>query len=325
MNVPYAGLSVSALLVSCFLLARLARPTGRVEFLLVFWLCASAQIVIAGNMLSWVGALSHMWAWALASLFVLAGIVVTLWRAPALRQLAWHKVDLPGFLALRQWWAGLPGTARLLLGPLAVTTTALGLVNLAVVLFVAPGEWDSMGYHLPRMAYYLQQGHLQAFSANDWRQEVDPKNATLLLIYTYLTSQRNENLLQLVQFCSCWIAVGTVYGISQRLGHRREGSLFAALVSALLIESLMQAVTTQNDLLLATYIGIAVYALLSFREMGQARYLVWVGMSVGFALGVRLPACSHYPPSRSWLYMLCSVGVRAEGYSAATCPTWSSV
>ena len=288
MNVPYAGLSVSALLVSCFLLARLARPTGRVEFLLVFWLCASAQIVIAGNLLSWVGALSHVWAWALASLFILAGILVALWRAPTLRQLAWHRVDLPGFLALRQWWAGLPGTARLLLGPLALTTTALGLVNLGIVLFVAPGEWDSMCKHLARMAYYLQQGHMRAFGANYWGQEVYPKNATLLLVYTYLVSQSNENLLQLVQFCSYWVAAGVVYGISRRAGYSREGSLFATFVFALLVEPLMQAVTTQNDLLLASYVGIAIYALLSFRVTQQSRYLVWTGVSIGFALGVKV-------------------------------------
>ncbi len=295
MSFLYAGLSLAALLASCFMLTRLSKPAGRVEFLLTFWLYASIQLIVLGNLLSLAGVLSQLWAWTLVCLLVLVGILATLWRVPGLRQLAWCKVSLPGFSSLGRWWFGLPRTSRFLLGPLALTAAALGLANLSIVLFVAPGEWDSMCYHLPRLAYYLQQGSLRPFDANYWAQVVHPKNATLLLLYTYLVSQRNENLLQLVQLSSYWVAIATVYGISRRLGYSREGSLFAALVSSLLIEALMQAVTTQNDLLLATYIGIAIYALLSFRAVRQTRYLVWVGMSVGLALGVKASALFALP------------------------------
>src|SRR6185369_8236181 len=56
----------------------------------------------------------------------------------------------------------------------------------------------------------------------------------------------------------------------------------------LLTIALNQAPTPMNDLLVATYVGCALYFLTAFRRFGQRRDLVWSGAAIGMAGAVKL-------------------------------------
>jgi 4-amino-4-deoxy-L-arabinose transferase-like glycosyltransferase len=140
------------------------------------------------------------------------------------------------------------------------------------------------------MGYYLQQGNLSYFDANFSAQVLHPKNATLLLSYAYLVSGRNENALQLVQFISYWVAVCSVYAISRKAGNDRTRSVFAATVCGLLTEWLMQATTTQNDMILTAFFGVSAYALLASGRERRSKYLILAALGVGLALGTKATA-----------------------------------
>ena len=196
----------------------------------------------------------------------------------------------------RREYGSLGRFEKRLLMPCLVTVALLALVNLDLVLNTAPHNWDSMTYHLARMAYYLQHGNLANFDANYWAQVTHPKNSTVLVLFTYLVSGRNENLTQLVQFLSYCVAAVSVYGVSRRIGAGRYASLFAAAVFALLIECLMQAITTQNDMLVTALTGCAVYGLFAYRERGARRYLVLTAVSAAMALGVKSSVALVVPP-----------------------------
>ena len=62
------------------------------------------------------------------------------------------------------------------------------------------------------------------------------------------------------------------------------------MVSALLIEWLMQATTTQNDLILAAYFGAMVYFLFAYRETNKLRYLALASVNIGLAIGTKASA-----------------------------------
>src|SRR5207245_6923064 len=71
---------------------------------------------------------------------------------------------------------------------------------------------------------------------------------------------------------------------ARRLGCPRPASLFAALLAATLTEIALQSVTTQNDLLAASFIVAA-----ACLALGQARTdLALAGLAVGLALGTKL-------------------------------------
>jgi 4-amino-4-deoxy-L-arabinose transferase-like glycosyltransferase len=108
-------------------------------------------------------------------------------------------------------------------------------------------------------------------------------------------SGRNENMMQIVQFVAYCVSVVGIYGISRRAAITRTGSLFAAATFGLLIEVVMEATTVQNDLLLASYVGIMVYSLLSFGHDGRLRYLGLFAAALGVALGIKASALLAVP------------------------------
>ena len=288
----YNVLSLIALLLSCFFLLRALRPAGTAEGVLFFFCLCSAQIVTFGYILSFMSRLSDVRYWSLLGLItaIISGVIV--WNRDTGQFLALPRFSFASLMhaitSIRNWYTKyLSLFQKLVLSPLILTTLLLGTLNLIVVVFIAPQHWDGMTYHLARVAYYLQHHNLDYFDANYWAQVIHPKNSSLLLLYTYLMSGRNENLTQLVQFISYWVAVCSVYAISNKVGNNRTQSIFAAMVSALLIDWLTQATTTQNDLILAAYFGATVYFLFAFRETNKWKYLALAASGMGLAIGTK--------------------------------------
>ncbi len=59
---------------------------------------------------------------------------------------------------------------------------ALGM-NLLICLKYSPNNWDSLTYHIPRVHFYLAQGHLGHFDTLNLRQIYFPFNATLFQLF----------------------------------------------------------------------------------------------------------------------------------------------
>jgi 4-amino-4-deoxy-L-arabinose transferase-like glycosyltransferase len=205
------------------------------------------------------------------------------------------RLEFPSLSITRTEFERLSVFEKRLLAALLATTALVGILNFVVLVSTAPHNVDSMYYHLTRMAYYLQQGHLGYYDATYWAQVVHPKNSTILQIYAYLVSGRNENLTQLIQFIAYWVAIVVVCGIAKRIGFRRPAALFAALIFALLIQCVMQSNTTQNDMLVALYIVLAVYSFISFHVSNKKEYLLLAGIQLALAIGTKLTAILALP------------------------------
>jgi len=210
-----------------------------------------------------------------------------------------HKPLRLSRTSIKRWYTAqfgiYPTYVKLILLLLTLTTLLIGAINLILVIAIAPHEWDSLTYHLPRMAHYLQQNNLKYFDANYWAQVTHPKNSTLLLLYTFLALGHNENLLQLVQYFSYWIIFLGVYGIARKIGLDRVQGLFSALVGSLLIDTVMQATTTQNDLIIAAYFASATYFLFAFRETRNRKYLCLTAIGIGIAIGTKASSLLTMP------------------------------
>jgi len=285
----YELIALLSLFVSCLFLARAFRIKSGVEYVFTFFLLFSAHIISIGYILSYLNCLGEVQSWAATGMFmaiISAGL------------LRWIKIPLgddgtssPGFRTI--WFelvSSFSSFEKTILIPLAVTTALIQLLNLAVILFSAPHNWDSLTYHLVRMAYYLQHENLAYYDANYWAQVVHPKGSTTLFIFTYLASGRNENLTQLVQYISYLVSVIAVYAIAEKTGNSKGQSLFAALTSSLLTEWMMQSTTVQNDMILTAFIGAAVYFIFSFRETQKSKDLVLSAFAVGLSVSIKSTA-----------------------------------
>jgi len=287
MGLP-AGLCLLALtLINCTILARLFKPESPTDTVLLFFVFFCAITLLTGYATSLAGGFGSALCWSLAQLVILLVLAVPtiLRRRRATPLTRTHGARLRPLLV--DTLTRLSPEEKTVLYPPALTLLVIGLWNAILVLWVAPHTWDSMTYHLTRMAYYIQQGDLSFYDANYWAQVVHPKNATVLLAFSYVSSGGNENLTQIVQFSSYWVSVAAVYGISRSIGHSRPASLLSALTFGLLINSLMESTTAQNDLLLAALSAAALYFLFRATQAQNTRLLFPSALALGMAIGVK--------------------------------------
>jgi len=282
----YQLLSLVSILATSYMICRLQRCAGMVDRILIYFLLVLGQVVATGYLLSWLHRLDSVAGWAMCGLCFTLPVFLFAISRESTRRTLFSLPHLPE-LNIGRWYGMLSRFQKLLLWPMAIIVLLLGISNLALVLFCAPHNCDSMTYHLVRMAHYLQQGSLDNFEANYWAQVVHPKSSTILLLYSFLASGGNENLTQGIQFLSYWIVAVAVYGITRNTGQSRTAAIFAALCFALLIECLMQASTTQNDMILAALTATAVY--FSYRCRGPNHRIgtLWVALSIGLAAGIK--------------------------------------
>lgn len=293
------GLAIIGFCLSSYVLVRLFRPAGIMEALILFFCFFTGQITITGYVLSSMNRLADLSYWSLCSFSAAALILLPVVAHNELRKrLMILKDDFP-IQALRdlgnEFMHQLTGIEKFIIICLAATTTITGIFNLMVVFFTPPNNWDSMTYHLARMAYYLQNNNLAYFDSNYWAQVVQPKNATILMIYSFLVSGKNENITQIVQYVSYWVSAIIVYGSTRFLGGNKIQGVFTAMVFCLLTENLLQATSTQNDLIITAFIGVALYSLLAFRNTNNVKYLMMVSYAMSFSLGIKSSAITAFP------------------------------
>jgi hypothetical protein len=240
MGVVYGVVMVATFGAAAVVLARALACGGIVDAVVVGFLVGSGEILLSGWVLSGLSAFGSAPAWASAGV---------LWCA--LSVMVSPASSRP--VRLRPRIHGLSGAVFLV--PAALVA-ALGALNLVSALVVAPNTVDALTYHLPRVGYYLQQGHLGWFAANYPPQAVHAKGSAVLMAWAFLASDRFEGAMLLVQYISYWIALTAIYGIGRNLGASRRWAALGACIFGLLTIALNQAPTPMNDLLVATYVGL---------------------------------------------------------------------
>ena len=223
-----------AAFVACCALVRAMRPrpTALVAPLaltvLVCWEALALQI------LSLVSAVARPGV-ALAQLVPVILVVAARPRA------AWVGIrTLPRLAARSAARLGVPG---LLVMPLLV------LLVLSAARY-APNNWDSMTYHLARVAHWMQHASVAPYPTHIARQVLlGPGAEYLLLVLQVLSwSDALANFLQLF----CWVLlVWSAPSLARLAGAPERIARWAAVLVAAMPMAVLQATSTQNDLVSA--------------------------------------------------------------------------
>ena len=266
--------ATGALAVGCL---RLRSP---VEFVLAAYLVAWGWLVAIVLALSPFGLVTR--GWLLAGLFVgLAAAVV-----------AWLRSERPSPPPIR---AGLVAARRALEWPVVAVlavAVALGTVyTLALALFTPVNEGDALAYHLARAAFWKQEQAVgYVTNAVDLRLNVSPPNAEIGQLATMLLAG-NDRYVALPQLAAYAALVLCVAALARRLGLTVPEALFGALAFATLPIVAVQASGALNDLVVASFLAIAVLFALT---PGRAHVVV-MALALGLALGTKFTAVLGLP------------------------------
>ena len=270
------ALSLGALVAAAALLAAATvSPRPLPSFVLTAWLVAVAEVVALALVLSPLGAVDRA-GYAVGELLFL-GVAAAVWLRAGRPQ--------PEVRPVRRI------TAHPILVVLALAVGLSLVYELVLCLTVPPNNWDSLTYHLSRAASWYQ--HRQVGWIHDApteRQNAFPANSELALLWSFVAI-RSDRLAALPQFLAQLAALVATYGIAVRIGFRRPGAIFAALLLGTFALVALESTTTQNDLFLASLVAACAYFVLG----ATPREGALAGLAIALAVGTKLTALLALP------------------------------
>jgi hypothetical protein len=280
------GIFFLVFVASVGMVAKIVSQPSLVEWLLCAFVLFAGSVIPTGFVLSALDLTASTTAWIIGNFLVLAVHFLT-WRlltsqtAPySVRALLLNRAT-----TLRGWFGELSPYLKVLFGLMIGTLLIIGVTNFLLVLFTVPNEWDSMTGHLNRAVRYIQRGTMEHFGGTNWNMDTYPKSVTAIQIYSYLISGKIENAFKLIHHTSYWITLVAVFGIAQRIGRNLSASFFCALAFSMFLDFLMQAITTETDIVLTAYLSCLVYFLYTYHTTRLNQYLYLSGLVFGIALG----------------------------------------
>ena len=299
------------------------------------WILAWVGLFLIARDLSTRGLMANRWPlhWALAC--VMWGTLLTLivemasllhWVNGPVLLAAWLSVDAvlvlvllrrwnfvvqscgQGMCELRAMWGNCPRDAAALL----VMMATLVAVLFAIALLTPTTNWDSLTYHLPRMLHWLQQGTVEHFPTNNFRQSQFAPWASYALMHLFAFSGGDQylNLMQWGAMLSTLIVMSFVaLTLARRTGfsvdlHCADSGprawrlmAFACLIVATIPIGVVESLTTQNDYVVTFWVCCAVaFALALMNEPRNVLYAAGTGGALGLATLTKSTAFVYAAP-----------------------------
>ncbi|MFF0314908.1 glycosyltransferase family 39 protein [Micromonospora sp. NPDC005252] len=132
----------------------------------------------------------------------------------------------------------------------------LVLLELLVALLAEPNNFDSQTYHLPKVEHWVAQGDLDFWPTAIHRQVTIPPGAEYLLLHLRLLTG-GDALHNLVQWAAGVLCLLVAARITAQLGGGRRAQLITAFVLASTPMVVLQATSTQTDLVCAAWVACA--------------------------------------------------------------------
>jgi hypothetical protein len=148
-------------------------------------------------------------------------------------------------------------------GPLLLPVAAIGLLAAVSALAYCPNNWDSMTYHLARVAHWYQKHSVFPYPSNITRQIALPPGAEHLLLVLQVIAG-SDVYANLVQFGAWVVLVMATPALVRTFGAPRRAARWSALLIAAAPMAILQASSTQNDLVAAAMSVAIVVACVPF-------------------------------------------------------------
>lgn len=158
------------------------------------------------------------------------------------------------------------------------------LINTLVIALVSPpNTFDSMTYHMSRVAHWIQNKSVDFYPTSIFRQLVSAPLSEYI-IANFMILYGNDRLANLVQWLSMAGSIIVVSAIAGQLGATKAGQLIASIVCATLPMGILQSTSTQNDYVVGFWLLVFVYCVLAWVKQKTLLIAISIGMSYGLAV-----------------------------------------
>lgn len=190
--------------------------------------------------------------------------------------------------------------------------TVFIVVTVGLIAIVAPpNTWDSMTYHMSRVAHWEQNHNVGHYPTYNLPQLFHPPFAEFVILHLQILS-RSDRFANLVQwFCMMGSAIG-VSLIAKQLRANLQGQVIASVFAVTIPMGILQASSTQNDYVVCFWIVcLAYFAIQSIQQKLNFANSIAVGTSLGLAI---LTKGSAYLLAFPFVALLFLIKLRQTGW-----------
>lgn len=157
------------------------------------------------------------------------------------------------------------------------------IFTLIIAIKSPPNNFDSMTYHMARVANWIQNKSIKFYPTSIPRQNYSMPLAEYMILHLQLISQ-SDQFANLIQWSGFVIVILTASEVAKQLHVSRSGQLIAAFFTATLPMAILQSTSTQNDLITGLFCLIFAYYLFKTINSLKLSDILYAGLSLGLAL-----------------------------------------
>lgn len=200
-------------------------------------------------------------------------------------------------------------------GMLALMGIFLSVLTV-IALAAPPNTWDSLTYHMSRVAHWIQNGSVDFYPTAVTRQLYQHPLAEYGILHLQLLAGGDQfaNLVQLAAYALGMVSASL---ITRELGGARRAQIVSAVLFGTLPMAILQATSTSTDLVIALWVMLFAWFCLRAVRGGLTWQIAFgAGLALGLALAAKGTAYIFVMPFALWLAVAAILrhSVRALGY-----------
>ena len=133
-------------------------------------------------------------------------------------------------------------------------------------ILTVPYNWDSMTYHLSRIAHWAQNKSVAHYASNDIRQITSPVLAEFVNLQVYILNDKSDLFFNLLQSTSYVTNAILVFFITRKLNVEKRYCYLSSLVFISMPIAFGEALTTQVDHFSTLWLLLLVYFLIDLLD-----------------------------------------------------------
>jgi len=176
---------------------------------------------------------------------------------------------------------------------------------MAITAFVAwvapPNTWDSLSYHMSRVAHWAQDGSLGPYATGIERQNFMSPGAEMDVLHLYVLSG-SDRLANFVEWSAMVASLVGVALIACQLGASGTGQLFAVVFAATLPMGIAQASSTMTDYVVALWVvAVASESVAIAGERDPDKAAIFASIAAGLAVVTKPTSLAYLAPFGIWI------------------------
>lgn len=160
--------------------------------------------------------------------------------------------------------------------------------SISILLFIQgilypPNNWDSMTYHMARIAHWVMNESIEPYPTHIYRQIYQPPLAEWMIAQVCILNKADyfANAIQLIFLIA---SIGVINQIMLLWNQSKSRRMIAICIAFTTPSVFMQATSTQNDIVVSFFLLSTIFFLIDYFKRFNISSAIYIGLSIGLAI-----------------------------------------